>query len=392
MTSAGEPVANRPLLAALCNIVMFFYAVFLGAMGVLLPFIGETFGLGKEAQGRLFPANFGGFIVGVLVCGYLSDRIGRKATLLAGIALYAGGLTLFGVAPNFGLALLASALVGAGSGAMEAVASALVADLYPERRAFLLAVIQVSFGLGASSSPSLSHTLLLGGTSWRTLYYALAAANVLLFLAIASQKVPRAAAHEAVDFATLRRVLQNPVFGMICLLQALYVGAEVGFFSWMPSYFEEGLPNGAAWAGRVATVFWISMTVGRFLTVVLVERIPLLRLILFLTVGGGIASSLTPFMQTPEQAMLCVALTGLFFSGMFSLILSVAGERFHTVAGTAFGGVVASGGLGGAVLPWVMGAITTSAVGWKGALLAVPLSLVPLFAFTLYLQKSPQKT
>jgi len=89
---------------------MFLYSVYFGALSVMLPFVGASFGLGPAAEGRLFPANFGGFVGGVLVCGYLSDRWGRKAVLLLGIAVYALGLALFGAAPTFALALLASDL------------------------------------------------------------------------------------------------------------------------------------------------------------------------------------------------------------------------------------------------------------------------------------------
>ena len=130
--------APRISIAILCCAVLFLYAVYLGALGVLLPFIGASFRLGPAAQGRLFPADFLGFIAGVLLCGSLSDRLGRKAVLLGGIAAYALGLALFSGSGTFALALTATALIGAGTGAMETVASALAADLFPERRAFLI--------------------------------------------------------------------------------------------------------------------------------------------------------------------------------------------------------------------------------------------------------------
>ena len=60
-------VSNRGILAAICCVVMFFYAVYFGAFGVLLPYLGTAFGLGAAAEGRLFPANFAGFVVSVLL-------------------------------------------------------------------------------------------------------------------------------------------------------------------------------------------------------------------------------------------------------------------------------------------------------------------------------------
>ena len=371
----------RTTVAALCCGALFLYAVYLGALGVLLPAVGVSFDLGPAAQGRLFPADFGGFIAGVLVCGALSDRLGRKAVLLGGVAAYALGLALFSRAGTFPLALLATGLIGAGCGAMETVASALAADLFPERRAFLINALQIAFGAGAALGPALAHRLLLGGTDWRTLPLALAAANVLLFLALASQPVADTRqGEEALDPNALRAVLRQPVFLALCLSQALYVGAEVGFVSWMPTYFLRRLPGGVAWAGAVVSVFWIAMTLGRFATGALVTRLPLLRLTLLLAAGGTAGTALALAWTTPGATLALVGVTGLCFSGIFGLILAEAGERCPRYAGTTFGAVVAAGGIGGAVVPWAVGATADTGAGLRGALLLIPFVMVFLTA------------
>ena len=385
------PVVNagrspRTTVAALCCGALFLYAVYLGALGVLLPAIGASFGLGPAAQGRLFPADFGGFIVGVLLCGALSDRLGRKAVLLGGVAAYALGLALFSRAGTFPLALLATALIGAGSGAMETVASVLAADLFPERRAFLINALQIAFGAGAALGPILAHHLLTTGTDWRSLCVALAAVNVLLFLALAFQPVAdtRQGA-EALDPDALRAVLRQPVFLVLCLSQALYVGAEVGFTSWMPTYFLRRLPGGAAWSGAVVSVFWIAMTLGRFATGALVTRLPLLRLTLFLAVGGTAGSALALAWDRPGATLALVGATGLCFSGIFGLILAEAGERYPRFAGTTFGAVVAAGGIGGSVVPWAVGALAGTGAGWRGSLMLVPLVMAFLTGLVYWL-------
>lgn len=377
----------RALLAALCCTVMFLYSVYLGAVGVLLPFLGNTFHLGEEAQGRLFPANFLGFVVGVLICGYLSDLWGRKAVMLIGIAVYAGGLVLFGAAPSFGLALAAALMVGAGSGAMEVVANALAADLYPERRAFLLNALQVAFGVGAALSPTVAHFLLTHGTDWRALYLQFALTNVVVFLILLFCRLPRTQSPEALELSSLRTALRTPVFGMLCLAQALYVGGEVSFFSWMPSYAEKALVGGRAWAGLIATLFWVAMSVGRFATGGLLSRFPLMRLNAVFALSGVVFSAVTLVWGSPLAVAVCVALTGLAFSGIFSLVLAEAGERFPSIAGTAFGGVVAAGGLGGAVVPWCVGALAQRGSGWHIALSLVPLCLAGVAVLSLRLTR-----
>lgn len=371
---------------------MCLYSVYLGAVGVLLPYLGEAFSLGAEAQGRLFPANFAGFVVGVLLCGYLSDRWGRKTVLLIGLAVYALGLGLFGSARSYPLALAAALLVGAGSGAMEVVANALAADLFPERRAVLLNLLQVAFGAGAAAAPTLCRYLLTHGTDWRALYFGLAALNVALFAVFCVCRLPKSETHEALELSELRAVLQKPDFGVLCAMQALYVGAEVSFFSWLPTYFEKQLPGGAAWMGGVGTLFWIAMTVGRFGLGGLLGKHPLMRLCALQAGGGVMFSALALAWSSPFPVLICVFLAGLFVSGIFSLVLAEAGDRFPAVAGTAFGGVVAAGGFGGAVVPWIVGAVAGGGPGWRGALGLVPLALLGTFALSAGLAKKPRVT
>ena len=258
-----EPERGRVGLLVTCCAVNALYAVYFGAISVLLPAIGATFQAGTGAQGRLFPANFAGMIAGVLMSGTLSDRFGRRSVLLGSAALFGMGLFLFGMAPDFGLALLAAPLIGAGSGGMVTVAGALVSDLFPERRAVALNLTQIMFGVGAAVGPTLTKFLLGMGLNWRFLYHALALAMLGAFLAIWFQPVPkRASASGAMNWADLRDLLRQPAFGILCVSQGLYAGAEVGFFQWMPTYFQT-LAGGAAWSGIVVSVFWISMTVGR---------------------------------------------------------------------------------------------------------------------------------
>jgi FHS family glucose/mannose:H+ symporter-like MFS transporter len=381
-------VRARGGLVVTCCAAMFCYAVYFGALGVLMPFLGAGFGLGIEVRGRLFPFNFGGYVGAVLVCGYLSDRFGRKRALLLSTATYVLGLVLFGTARDFSLALMAAVLIGGGSGAMETVAAALAADLYPERRAFVINAIQVAFGFGAVIGPSVAHHLLIGGTDWRALYLSLAFVNALLFLAMAAQPIPHAAGSvESLDLASLKAVFRRPAFGVLCLTEALYVGAETGFFLWMPTYFEAQLPGGKEWAGRVVSVFWIAMTVGRAATGALIGRLPLMRLSLLLGGGGALFAALAVCWRAPFPVMVCVALTGLCFSGIFGVVLAEAGERFPHVAGTVFGAVVAAGGVGGVVVPWAVGALTETSLGWRGALLLVPASAGSLALLSLWLER-----
>ena len=371
----GSDDRHRLPLAWACALAMLLYAFYLGAIGVLLPSLGAEFSLGTEVQGRLFPANFSGFVIGVLLCGGLSDHHGRKAVLMGGTALYAAGLVLFGCAPGFGWILPAAAMVGAGSGAMEVVASAMAGDLYPSRRALLLSAIQIAFGAGAVVGPVAARALLEAGVGWRPLFLGIAVANVALVALVAPVRVPRPAGHEGVSMASLRRIANDPAFRRLSAALFLYVGGEVACFSWIPTFLKDKIAGGSGYAGLASALFWIGMTVGRFATSALVHRFRPDRLAAVLACAGAAAAAALPWTRSGIGVAVVGGLCGLCFSGVFGLVLAEAADRFPGSAGSVLGGVVAAGGAGGAAIPWAVGAISEGSLGWIPALLVIPFCL-----------------
>jgi MFS transporter, FHS family, glucose/mannose:H+ symporter len=366
---------------------MFAYAIYFGAIGVLLPAIGAAFHVGPAITGRLFPADLGGFVVGVISSGYLSDRLGRKSVLALGLVTAAVGLLLFAHCHLLTTALLAACLIGCGNGAMETVACAFASDLYPEKRAILLNLVQVAFGGGASIGPSAAYWLLNHGVSWSAVYQGIAAATAALFLFLLLQKCPPSQASEAIDARALLGILRHPEFQLLCAAQALYVAGETGFFSWLPTLFQRTLPGGAAAAGLCVTLFWVAVTIGRLTTGALIGRLPLVFLTMLMALGGAAASACTVTAHTTTAALCGVFITGLCFSGIFGLVLAAAAELYPDQVGTVFGGVVAAGGAGGAIVPWLIGILGDSSAGWRVALLTVPAAMGLLAGACMRLEK-----
>lgn len=123
------------------------------------------------------------FAVGLLVFGPLSDKLGRKPVLLAGIIAYIAGSALCALAGTIYVLIGARVVQALGAGAVNAVSTALVKDCYaPERRGSLLAIIQVLAVVGPVLAP------LLGGiivqfASWRAIFWVLAALGGLCLVA-----------------------------------------------------------------------------------------------------------------------------------------------------------------------------------------------------------------
>ena len=98
-----------------------------GSPSIVYPVYTSDWNLTASLVTIVFAAYPISLVVTLLVFGSLSDYIGRRATLLIGVGLIAGGILLFAVAPDVVWLLLGRVLQGAGVGfAMGAASAAMV--------------------------------------------------------------------------------------------------------------------------------------------------------------------------------------------------------------------------------------------------------------------------
>ncbi len=115
--------------------------------------------------------------------GILSDRIGRKPVILAGLLLFAAGSAVAALSDSIYGVILGRALQGAG--AIAAAVLALTADLTREQHrtkamAAIGASIGIAFAIGFVAAPLLTTRVGLPGLFWITALLALAGAAVLM--------------------------------------------------------------------------------------------------------------------------------------------------------------------------------------------------------------------
>jgi DHA1 family bicyclomycin/chloramphenicol resistance-like MFS transporter len=116
---------------------------------------------------------FGGLSLGQLVAGPVSDNIGRKPTLYAGLALFILGGTCCALAPNFSLLLLGRLVAGFGAAGPRIIAIAVVRDLHAGRAmARVMSFVSSIFILVPVVAPAFGQTVLLVA-DWRMIFWLL---------------------------------------------------------------------------------------------------------------------------------------------------------------------------------------------------------------------------
>lgn len=142
------------------------------AVITILPTIKDDLS-GIRLYGWVTSAFFLGTLVGIVVAGGEADRRGPVPPYVLGIALFAAGLAIGGLAPTMLVLVLARALQGIGAGAIPATAYASIARAYPEAlRPRLFAVLSTAWVAPGLIGPALS-ALVATHLGWRYVFLGL---------------------------------------------------------------------------------------------------------------------------------------------------------------------------------------------------------------------------
>ena len=180
---ALRPAEFVPLVALLMSLV----ALAIDAMLPALPAIGRDLGTARANDAQFVVMSlFLGLGIGQLVFGPLSDRIGRKPAIHAGLVLFVVGCLVSIFAPTFEAMIAGRILQGVGVAGPRIVVVALVRDQYEGRQmARLMSFAMAVFIMVPTVAPALGQGIqALGG--WRAIFvmFALIAALALTWFAL----------------------------------------------------------------------------------------------------------------------------------------------------------------------------------------------------------------
>jgi FHS family glucose/mannose:H+ symporter-like MFS transporter len=341
-------------------------------LGPLLPLLSARWLLNDAQAGYLFIAQFATSMLGMLMSGVLVQRIGYRRTLIAGLILMAAGMVLLGKA-DWILGLAAVAVYGIGFGMTTPAANLLIANANPDHRASALNLLNSSWGVGAMGCPLLVAAAQRSQAVPAFLY---AMAVALLVLAACLGKVrfmadDERARAEPVPAATAN-VARTHSVPLVAALFFIYVGTENSVGGWVASYARRMDFGSRAFWATTPSFFWGALLVGRVLAPILLRRMKettVASLGLALA-AAGIAMLLAA--QTMSAIVVGATMAGLGLASVFPISISMLSRWFGDAATRVSGTVFSGGNLGGAVLPWLVGVLSTHFGGLRVGFL-VPL-------------------
>jgi len=370
----STPVFSPAAVAASC--VGF---VLIGALqalyGPAIPAFREEFGLSPSAAGLGLSAHFVGGVAGVLLCDRLYGRIGNRRILAGSYVLMAAGAAGFALAPNWLVALGAALLAGLGFGGIDYGLNQLFAVGFGNRSTAMLNILNAHFGIGAILGPAVIGAV--GSEHYPAVFLAFSLANLPLLLCLRGVRehvpqpapAPESGASAGPSGQVLGRSLGS-VLGVFVTLYVLHVGIEAGVGGWEPTHLET-VGYGAGTAATATSVYWLMMTVGRFLVAPLALRHSAQSIIAVSCAGMTVCLLLA---AVPGLAPYAYAGVGLFIAPIFPTglpWLSRAVPRARRA-----GAVVIAASMAGGV---AAGPVLGKAIEWSGVR-AVPLLLCGISA------------
>jgi AAHS family 4-hydroxybenzoate transporter-like MFS transporter len=139
-------------LVAICFLIVFADGMDVAIMGFVTPSILQEWHVSRPAFGFVISAAPFGLIIGALIAGPLSDRLGRKIVLAASAPLFGVFMVLAAFSSSPQEMALLRLLAGMGMGAAMPNATTLLSEYAPQRRrALLLNIMFSGFTLGSAA-------------------------------------------------------------------------------------------------------------------------------------------------------------------------------------------------------------------------------------------------
>jgi DHA1 family bicyclomycin/chloramphenicol resistance-like MFS transporter len=287
LSAAGSPQALHNLsfveFVVLTAAMMALTAISIDIMLPALPQIGAALGVTSANDRQLVVILYmAGFAAGQFFFGPLSDHVGRKPALMAGLAIYIVGTVAALISNAFPMLLAARLVQGIGAASPRVIAIAVVRDLYGGRQmARVMSFAMMVFIVIPVLAPSIGQALIQLG-DWHWAFYALLAMAILIAIWAGFRLPETAAPALGLEHAmSLRDSLKAAIFDS----QTMAYGAAGGFmFGCLLAYvasaqqvFVEVFGMGEAFPvvfGAIASV----MAVASFVNARLVGRLGMRKL------------------------------------------------------------------------------------------------------------------
>lgn len=296
-------------------LLIIIYIAFIGLgipdslFGTAWPAIYSDFGL---------PISFGSFVTVIVSCGTVissiisskiiarlgTNRVSAYSTLLTAIALLG-----YSFAPNLWVMCFLAVILGIGAGSIDVALNNYVALHYSATH---MSFLHCFYGIGVSVSPYILSLVIAGQSGWRGGYRITFAIQLaiaaLLFISLPLWQKAHGSEKNAYvtgrNRLSLGSILKIPGVKMMCGLFIASCAIECTCGGWGSTFLVEYKHLSPEKAARIIMIYYVGMTLGRFLSGVLATRLHSWKII---KLGQIVLGAALLLLVLPSNVYLCAA-------------------------------------------------------------------------------------
>ena len=340
-------------------------------LGAAWPTIYAEFDVPLSYMGIVTMIISAGTITSSLLTDRLTKKFGTKYVTTVSVLLTAIAMLCFSMAGEFYHLCLIAIPYGLGAGAIDASLNNYVALHYSSRH---MSWLHSFWGVGTIISPyimsyALTHSVWTDG--YRIVSYIQLAIFLSLVLALPLWKINKSVDMGQTDVKPLRLIDALRIEGVIEVIVGFmaYCAAESTAMLWSSSYFEGIFALSKEDAAALGSIFFIGMTVGRFISGFISDRLGDKKMIILGTVIalGGILLMGIPFLEVSIAGFI---LFGLGCAPIYPSIIHSTPIRFGQERSQSIIGIqMAAAYFGATFMPPLFGLIANN----------VSLKLMPIY-------------
>ena len=351
-------------MASLLLVIIYLAFISLGLPDSLLgsawPILHAELGVPLSFAGIITMIISGSTILSSLLSDKLTRRFGAGKVTAVSVLLTAVALLGFSLSSRFWMLCVLAVPYGLGAGAIDAALNTYVAVHFAARH---MSWLHAMWGVGVTVSPYIMSGCLVGGYGWQSGYFTVSVLQILLtvflFCSLPLWKQKKVAAEKEMQTGSGKNVLHIRGVPAVLICFFAYCALESTAGLWASSYLVLARGVTEVTAARFAALFYMGITLGRFLCGFVADKLgdrALIRLGL-LGIAFGIVCVLAP-LPTDGAALAGLVVIGFGCAPIYPSIIHSTPQNFGAENAQKVVGIqMASAYVGSTCMPPLFGVL-----------------------------------
>ncbi|WP_410492880.1 MFS transporter [Dysgonomonas sp. GY75] len=351
---------NTSAIRILSVMFGFFIMGFVDIIGISTNYVKNDFSHLTDSMVNLISLScFFWFLILSIPTGMLMNKIGRKKTVLISFAFHVLAMCLPLAAYDFTTVLIMFGLIGIGNTLLQVSLNPLVADVVnSDKLTGTLTLGQFVKAVSSFIGPILAASVVGSTLGWRMIFPIYAGLSLVAFIWLCFTPIEDKRSEKSnISIKNTLELFKDKYIVAFFIGILVLVGVDVGMNMTFPKLLMEKAGLSVEDAGMGNSVYFLSRTVGAFLGGILLMKSSESKFFIYsvwIALAGLILLCINANLWV---TLACVAVFGLGYANLFSIIFSLALKRIPEKA-NEISALLIVGVSGGAILPPVLGVVT----------------------------------